>query len=69
MLDDIHRIVAELPQAGELEPILRAAEQQRDAALATLRRLAEQRAELLATLDELQRRLAVQGHPLRGEIS
>lgn len=69
LLADIRRMLAELPQAETLGPLLAQAEQQREAALATLHHLAAQRAALLATLDALHRELAVQGRPLRGEIS
>ncbi len=69
LLADIRSMVAETPNAGELEALLSRAEQQRADAMTTLQQLAAQRDALQRTLDDLQSRLAVNGRPLRGEVS
>ena len=52
-----------------IDALLARAEQERAAAETILHDLADKRRQLTATLDEVQRELAVAGVPLRGEIS
>lgn len=54
---------------AEIDALLARAEQERAAAETVLHDLAERRRQLAATLDEVQRDLAIAGVPLRGEIS
>ncbi len=54
---------------AKIDALLARAEQERAAAETVLHELAERRRQLAATLDEVQRDLAVAGVPLRGEIS
>jgi hypothetical protein len=69
LLADIRSMVAETPDAGAIAEVLSRAEQQRADAMATLETLARQRDALQQTLDELQSQLAINGRPLRGEVS
>jgi geranylgeranyl pyrophosphate synthase len=69
LLTDVRAMAATMPEDGAIQQLLSRAEQQRNDAEAALRTLSEQRVALQKTLDELQSRLAVNGHPLRGEVS
>ena len=68
LLNDVRHNAAEV-QNETITALLRRAEQQRTATEDALRAFGDQRHGLLQTLDELQRELAVAGHPLRGEVS
>ncbi len=70
VLEDARGNAATIRQAHEgIDRRLAQAEEQCADAKAALRQLAAKRRELAATLEEVQRELAVAGVPLRGEIS
>jgi chromosome segregation ATPase len=69
LLNDIRAMATETPAAADINDLLSRAEQQRADAMATLETLARQRDALQQTLDDLQSQLAVNGRPLRGEVS
>ena len=70
MLDDARANAGTLAESSPaIAGLLARAEAQRQAAETALRELMAQRTELAATLDEVQRELAVAGVPLRGEIT
>ena len=70
MLDDARANAATLTESRPaIDELLARAEVQHQAAETALRELAAQRTKLAATLDEVQRELAVAGVPLRGEIT
>ena len=70
VLEDIRTNAATLRHSHEdIDALLRQAEDNRAAATSALRELAQQRQELATNLDEMQRLLAVEGAPLRGEIT
>jgi chromosome segregation ATPase len=69
-LTDARNNAASLRDAREgIEQLLTRAEAQRAAAETALHELAQHRNRLAATLDDMQRELAVAGVPLRGDIS
>lgn len=68
LLDDVRHNAAEVDNET-IAALLQQAEQQRAATEEALRAFGNQRHALLQTLDDLQRELAVAGHPLRGEVS
>lgn len=69
LLGDVRSNAAELDRTHAIHVLLDQAEYQRAAAEAALHHFAAQRQALLEILDQMQRELAVAGHPLRGEIS
>ena len=70
MLEDAQGNAATLTQPeGEIARLLARAEQERAACEEMLRELVIKREQLAATLDQVQRELAIAGVPLRGEIT
>lgn len=70
VLDDARSNAASIQQSNAaIEQLLARAAEDRAAADSALRALAEKRRDMAATLEEVQRELAVAGVPLRGEIS
>ena len=70
ILEDAQANAATLTQSrAAIGGLLSRATVQREAAVAALHTVIARRKELAATLDEIQRELAVAGVPLRGEIT
>ena len=70
VLEDARANAASLQQShAAIDALLSQAEHERNAAEAALHELAARREQLAATLDAMQRELAVAGLPLRGEIT
>ena len=70
MLDDAQGNAATLTRPeGEIGQLLARAGQERAACEEMLRELVIKREQLAATLDQVQRELAIAGVPLRGEIT